>query len=91
MDEFAPVKNDETKDKCTAATARLQMSNLCKKWVKENGGKILNDSPKKYLEISFLVSYDGSDLFNNKDVPKSIDFKNIKEGEGIYIKNKNLE
>ena len=91
MDEFAPVKNDETKDKCTAATARLQMSNLCKKWVKENGGQILNDSPKKYLEISFLVSYDGSDLFNNKDVPKSIDFKDIKEGEGIYIKNKNLE
>jgi len=91
MDEFAPVKNDETKDKCTAATARLQMSNLCKKWVKENGGKILNDSPKKYLEISFLVSYDGSDLFNNKDVPKSIDLKDIKEGEGIYIKNKNLE
>ena len=91
MDEFAPVKNDETKDKCTAATDRLQMSNLCKKWVKENGGKILNDSPKKYLEISVLVSYDGSDLFNNKDVPKSIDLKDIKEGEGIYIKNKNLE
>ena len=91
MDEFAPVKNDETKDKCTAATARLQMSNLCKKWFKENGGKILNDSPKKYLEISFLVSYDGSNLSNNKDIPKSIDFKNVKEGEGIYIKNKELE
>ena len=91
MDEFAPVKNDETKDKCTAATARLQMSNLCKKWFKENGGKILNDSPKKYLEISFLVSYDGNNLSNNKDIPKSIDFKNVKEGEGIYIKNKELE
>ena len=91
MDEFAPVKNDETKDKCTAATARLQMSNLCKKWFKENGGTILNDSPKKYLEISFLVSYDGSNLFNNKDIPKTIDFKDVKEGEGIYFKNKELE
>ena len=91
MDEFAPVKNDETKDKSTPATARLQMSNLCKKWFKENGGKILNDSPKKYLEISFLESYDGSDLFNNKDIPKCIDFKDVKEGEGIYIKNKELE
>ena len=91
MDEFAPVKNDETKDKCTAATARLQMSNLCKKWFKENGGELINDSPKKYLEISFLVSYDGSDLFNNKDIPKSIDFKDVKEGEGIYFKNKELE
>ena len=90
-DEFAPVKNDETKDKCTAATARLQMSNLCKKWYKENGGEILNDSPKKYLEISFLESYDGTDLFSNKDIPKSIDFKDVKEGEGIYIKNKELE
>ena len=90
-DEFAPVKNDETKDKCTAATARLQMSNLCKKWYKENGGKILNDSPKKYLEISFLESYDGTDLLSNKDIPKSIDFKDVKEGEGIYIKNKELE
>ena len=88
MDEFAPVKNDETKDKSTPATARLQMSNLCKKWFKENGGKILNDSPKKYLEISFLECYDGSNLFNNKDIPKTIDFKDIKEGEGIYIKNK---
>ena len=91
MDEFAPVKNDETKDKCTAATARLQMSNLCKKWFKENGGTILNDSPKKYLEISFLVSYDGSDLFKNKDIPKNIDFKDVKEGEGLYFKNKELE
>ena len=91
MDEFAPVKNDETKDKCTAATARLQISNLCKKWFKENGGTILNDSPTKYLEISFLVSYDGNDLFDNKDIPKTIDFKDIKEGEGIYIKNKDLE
>jgi UDP-N-acetylglucosamine/UDP-N-acetylgalactosamine diphosphorylase len=91
MDEFAPVKNDETKDKCTAATARLQISNLCKKWFKANGGTILNDSPTKYLEISFLVSYDGNDLFDNKDIPKTIDFKDIKEGEGIYIKNKDLE
>ena len=91
MDEFAPVKNDETKDKCTAATARLQMSNLCKKWYKENGGTILNDSPKKYLEISFLESYDGTDLLSKKDIPKSIDFKDVKEGEGIYIKNKDME
>lgn len=90
-DEFAPVKNDESKDKCTAATARLQMSNLCKKWYKENGGTILNDSPKKYLEISFLVSYDGNDLFDNKDIPKTLDLKDVKEGEGIYIKNKELE
>ena len=43
MDEFAPVKNDEAKDKCTPATARLQMSNLCKKWFKANCGKFLND------------------------------------------------
>ena len=43
IDEFAPVKNVETKDKCTPATARLQMSNLCKKWFKANDGKILND------------------------------------------------
>ena len=85
MDEFAPVKNDESKDKCTAATARLQMSNLYKKWFKENGGVILNDSPKKYLEISFLVTYDGSNLFNNKDIPKTLDFKDVKEGEGFYF------
>ena len=91
MDEFAPVKNDESKDKCTAATARLQMSNLYKKWFKENGGVILNDSPKKYLEISFLVTYDGSNLFNNKDIPKTLDFKDVKEGEGFYFSNKDLE
>ena len=91
MEEFAPVKNDESKDKCTAATARLQMSNLCKKWFKENGGTILNDSPKKYLEISFLLTYDGSNLFNSKDIPKELDLKDIKEGEGIYFKNKDLE
>ena len=48
-------------------------------------------TPTKYLEISFLVSYDGNDLFDNKDIPKTIDFKDIKEGEGIYIKNKDLE
>ena len=52
---------------------------------------IVNHSTNKYLEISFLVSSDGSDLFNNKDMPKTIDFNNIKEGEGIYIKNKQLE
>ena len=91
MDEFAVVKNDETKDKYAPATIRLQMSNLCKKWFKERGGEILNDSPKKYLEISFLECYDGSNLFNNKDIPKTIDFKDIKEGEGIYIKNNELE
>ena len=91
MDEFAPVKNDESKDKCTAATARLQMSNLYKEWFKENGGVILNDSPKKYLEISFLVTYDGSNLFNNKDIPKTLDFKDVKEGEGFYFSNKDLE
>ena len=27
----------------------------------------------------------------NKDILKTIDFKDIKEGEGIYIKNKDLE
>ena len=90
-DEFSPVKNDETKDKCTAATARLQMSELCKKWYKENGFTLLNDSPKKYLEISFLVTYDGSDLVDNVHIPKTIDLKDVKEGEGIYIKNKDLE
>ena len=89
MDEFAPVKNDETKDKSTPATARLQMSNFCKKWFKENGGEILNDSAKKYLEISFLESYDGSDLFNNKDIPKSIDLKDVKEVKEFILKIKN--
>ena len=61
-DEFAPVKNDESKSSCTAATARIQMSELGKKWYKENGGKILNDNEKKYLEISFLLSYDGKNI-----------------------------
>jgi len=93
-DEFAPVKNDESKSSCTAATARIQMSELGKKWYKENGGKILNDDEKKYLEISFLLSYDGKNMKNlmeKGDIPKSIDFKDVKENEGIYFKNKNLE
>ena len=93
-DEFAPVKNDESKSSCTAATARIQMSELGKKWYKENGGKILNDNEKKYLEISFLLSYDGKNMKNlieKGDIPKSIDFKDVKENEGIYFKNKNLE
>ena len=93
-DEFAPVKNDESKSNCTAATARLQMSELGKKWYKENGGSILNDSEIKYLEISFLLSYDGKnmkELMDKGDIPKSIDFKEIKEKEGIYFKNKELE
>ena len=93
-DEFAPVKNDESKSSCTAATARLQMSELGKKWYKENGGSILNDSEIKYLEISFLLSYDGKnmkELMDKGDIPKSIDFKEIKEKEGIYFKNKELE
>ena len=38
VDEFVPDKNDEAKDKCTDGTARFQMSNLCKKWFKENCG-----------------------------------------------------
>ena len=70
------------------------MSELGKKWYKENGGNILNDNEKKYLEISFLLSYDGKNLRNlmeNKVIPKSIDFKDVKENEGIYFKNKNLE
>ena len=89
-----PVKNDESKSSCTAATARIQMSELGKKWYKEIGGKILNDDEKKYLEISFLLSYDGKNLRNlmeNEVIPKSIDFKDVKENEGIYFKNKNLE
>ena len=93
-DEFAPVKNDESKSSCTAATARVQMSELGKKWYKENGGKILNDNEKKYLEISFLLSYDGKNIKNlmeNGDIPKCIDFKDVKENEGIYFKNKKLE
>lgn len=90
-DEFSPVKNDATKDKCTAATARLQYSNLCKKWFKENSGELLNDKDTKYLEFSFLVSYDGSNLFKSGDIPKKIDLKDVKEGQGIYFKNKKLE
>ena len=46
-DEFAPVKNDESKPTCTAATARYQISELGKKWYKESGGNILNDNEKK--------------------------------------------
>jgi len=49
---------------------------------------------KKYLEISFLLSYDGKNMKNlieKGDIPKSIDFKDVKENEGIYFKNKNLE
>ena len=93
-DEFAPVKNDESKPACTAATARYQISELGKKWFKENGGNILNDEEKKYLEISFLLSYDGNNLKNLMDkgkIPKSIDFKDVKENEGIYFKNDDLE
>ena len=93
-DEFAPVKNDATKTSCTAATARVQMSELGKKWFKENGGVIKNDEPNKYLEISFLRSYDGNNLKNLMDkgeIPKEIDFKDVKENEGIYFKNKELE
>jgi len=77
-DEFSPVKNDESKPSCTAATARVQMSELGKKWYKENGGEILNDSEKKYFEISFLLSYDGKnmkDLIEKGMIPKRIDFK----------------
>ena len=93
-DEFAPVKNDESKSSCTAATARVQMSELGKKWFKESGGKILNDHEKKYLEISFLLSYDGKNMKNLMEkgiIPQSIDFKEVKENEGIYFKNKELE
>ena len=93
-DEFAPVKNDESKTTCTAATARFQISELGKKWFKNNGGNILNDSEKKYLEISFLLSYDGCNMKNlieNGKIPKSIDFKDIKENEGIYFKNEKFE
>ena len=93
-DEFSPVKNDETKSSCTAATARKQMSELGKKWYKENGGNILKDDEKKYLEISFLLSYDGKNMKKLMDegiIPKNIDFKDIKENEGIYFKNKELE
>ena len=93
-DEFAPVKNDESKTTCTAATARLQISELGKKWYKNNGGNILNDSEKKYLEISFLLSYDGNNmkqLIEEGKIPKSIDFKDIKENEGIYYKNEKFE
>jgi len=93
-DEFAPVKNDESKSSCTAATARVQMSELGKKWFKESGGKILNDNEKKYLEISFLLSYDGKNMKNLMEkgiIPQSIDFKDVKENEGIYFKNKELE
>ena len=93
-DEFAPVKNDESKPTCTAATARYQISELGKKWYKESGGNILNDNEKKYLEISFLLSYDGRNiktLIEKGEIPKSIDFKDIKEKEGIYFKNKELE
>lgn len=93
-DEFAPVKNDESKTSCTAATARRQMSELGKKWYKENGGVILNDEEKKYLEISFLLSYDGKnmkDLMEKGIIPKKIDFKDVKENEGIYFKNKEIE
>ena len=67
------------------------MSNLCKKWYKENKGELINDSNKKYLEFSFLLSYDGSDLFKNSEIPKKIDLKDVKEGEGLYFKNDKLE
>ena len=93
-DEFAPVKNDESKTTCTAATARIQMSEIGKKWYKNNGGIIMNDSPNKYLEISFLRSYDGNNLkylIEKGEIPKEIDFKDVKENEGIYLKNKEHE
>ena len=93
-DEFAPVKNDESKTTCTSATARLQISELGKKWYKNNGGNILNNAEKKYLEISYLLSYDGNNmkkLIEEGKIPKSIDFKDIKENEGIYYKNEKLE
>ena len=54
----------------------------------------MNDSPNKYLEISFLRSYDGNNLkylIEKGEIPKEIDFKDVKENEGIYLKNKEHE
>ena len=88
-DEFAPVKNHDGENSNTPSLTRIKMSNLFKKWYKENGGEILNDDEKKILEISFLCSYDGNNLFSNSQIPKSIDMSKVEDG--IYFKNSNIE
>lgn len=77
-EEFAPVKNKEGEPTNTASATRKKMSNLFKKWYTLSGGKILNDSDDKILEISFLDCYDQTydNMFENRpDIPREIDFK----------------
>ena len=87
--EFSPVKNHDGEKSNTPSLTRIKMSNVFKKWFKENGGEILNDDEKKILEISFLNCYDGKNLFDNGEVPKKIDMKDVKDG--IYFKNSKIE
>jgi UDP-N-acetylglucosamine/UDP-N-acetylgalactosamine diphosphorylase len=87
--EFSPVKNHDGEKSNTPSLTRIKMSNVFKKWFKENGGEILNDDENKILEISFLNSYDGKNLFDNTEIPKKIDMKDVKDG--IYFKNSKIE
>eukprot|EP01126_Amoeba_proteus_P039552 TRINITY_DN4182_c0_g1_i1.p1 TRINITY_DN4182_c0_g1~~TRINITY_DN4182_c0_g1_i1.p1 ORF type:complete len:315 (-),score=50.77 TRINITY_DN4182_c0_g1_i1:185-1129(-) len=60
--EFSPLKNSTKSSNDNPDTCRRDLSNLHKKWVRDAGGIILNDTSDGLCEISPLVSYDGEGL-----------------------------
>lgn len=61
-EEFAPVKNAPGSPVDSPDTARLMMSELCKKWVRQAGGTLKEDADGGICEISPLTSYAGEGL-----------------------------
>jgi len=59
--EFGPVKNKPGSEVDCPETARALISNMCRKWVEDAGGKLSGDADA-ICEISPLTSYAGEGL-----------------------------
>jgi len=67
-EEFSPLKNGPDTPKCSAISCRQDISNLCKKYLRNAGAEFVDDDGKtvenctNLCEISPLLSFDGEGL-----------------------------
>jgi UDP-N-acetylglucosamine/UDP-N-acetylgalactosamine diphosphorylase len=74
--EFAPVKNVENSNNDNPRTARMLMTKTFLEWYQRSGGVLNNvtETDEEFLlEISYLLSFNGENLFPGENIPKSID------------------
>lgn len=93
--EYAPIKNHDNEPTMNPTITRKKLSNFYKQWYIKSGGQLhLNEDV--LMEISFLISYDGEDLFAQdvSKIPKEINDSNVQsynDRKGVFFKNEKLE